>query len=342
MPRCKLLEQGTTIQIDGCFSPCCQFEWQQPAPSNYQDFIKLRGQKNQQMQSDQWIPECRWCKDDHEFKGESMRDHVNQTVEGNFWELWFNNTCNLACRMCNAWLSSTWQQNIKLNATKKWHKEFTSWSIDSTPVKFDELVFFDDLPNVKHLKLLGGEPFLIKEVKRTLEYILSKNFSQNINLHLTTNLMQPINDWWINVFESFKSVTLIGSVDGLNSRYEYIRPGASFDQALKTVDQIKTISKVIPNFHFMISSTGQTLNAVQYKATKQFWKQKDIEVDIEQLYYPNFMSYKSLHPDLRKEFGIETTMEYDQSCFDTLVEQMKIQDSVHGTNFELECAELFK
>lgn len=339
MPRCVLLEKGASITINGGISPCCQFEWQHQTPTDYKHFLELRQQKNLEMQTDAWIPECRRCKDDHDFKGDSMRDHVNQSVEGNFWELWFNNTCNLSCRMCNVYLSSTWANNVKQYQDQAWDSNYT-FTFDQKHIKFDETVFFNDLPNVRHLKLLGGEPLLIKEVKRTLDYIVTNNFASNINLHLTTNLTQEINDYWKNIFLEFKSVFVIGSVDGLYSRYEYIRPGASFSNILRTVDQLQKLDNDNSDIRFIISCTGQTLNASQNSAIKSFWNTKGIDHDIEQLYYPDFMSYKSLRPDLRSKFGIVTSMEYDEKLWKKLVVQMKIQDQVHGTNFGTECSEL--
>lgn len=341
MPKCAFLQKGNTISIDGSFSPCCQFEWQHPAPTNYQDFIQLRQSKDELMQSDEWIPECRWCKDDHEFKGESMKDYANQFIKGNHWELYFNNTCNLACRMCYAWLSSTWEQNIKRNPNLAWDKNYVADPDSIRSFKFDETVFYDDLPNVRHLKLLGGEPFLMKEVKRVLDHVMMKGYAHQIDLHVTTNLMQSIDDWWQGVFASFRTTRLIGSVDGLGQRYDYIRPGAKFETAMNTVQQIKKITASNPKLIFNISCTGQTLNASQYNDIKTFWKHEGIQLDIEQMYYPEFMSYRSLHPDLRKQFGIETTLEYDPKCFEKLVEQMHIQDSIHGTSFNKACPELF-
>lgn len=337
---CKLLEKGFSIQVDGTYSPCCQFEWQHESPTDFETFKKLRSDKHQEMMSTDWIPECRWCKQDHTFKGESMRDHVNATVEGNFWELWFSNTCNLSCRMCNSALSSTWQQIIKRNPHLEWDKNF-KMSTQVTHYKFQETEFFNDLPNTKHLKLLGGEPMLIKEVKRVLQYVLDNNFADQINLHLTTNLTQTVDDWWIDVFKSFKTVRVIGSVDGLGKRYEYIRPGSNFDIVLKNAQVLKDLSQKIKHLSFIISCTGQTLTAFQHKDIYKFWQEHGLEVDIEQLYYPEFMSYRSLNPTLRKLYGIESELTYDPSQFEQLVKHMKIQDQIHGTSFHNEFAELF-
>ena len=158
MPYCVMLEKGITYRPGGKLYPCCLWKWQDiPAPTDYEQFKKMREEKREQMNSsDDYIPECKQCMDDTEFKGDSFRHHANNTVKGGFWEMNFNNTCNLSCRMCNPSLSSTWASILK-----KERKNFP-FAEDYTDheymehVKFDKIEFYHELPHVRHIKLLGG------------------------------------------------------------------------------------------------------------------------------------------------------------------------------------------
>lgn len=340
MPHCVFLESGVSINIDGSYKPCCQFEWQNSAPVEYDDFLSLRKQKKDQMKAD-WIPECEVCRQDEIETGSSMRKDSNDEIKGTFYEVWFDNTCNLSCRMCNAFCSSTWRQNIKHHGQLNWHDEYV-YEDKPNFVKFEQTPIYKDLANLRYLKILGGEPFMMKEVNKTLTKIKETNHAGHINLNITSNLTHSITDWWVDMFSSFKTVNMIGSVDGIYSRYEYIRPGARFEKVMETIQQIKNLKKILPTFKFHISCTGQTLNASQHKAIKKFWTNENIDCTIEPIYSPDFISYKSLNPALRNKFGLSTHLPYEDSCWSTLEEQMAIQDQVHGTSFKQECPELFE
>ena len=81
---------------------------------------------------------------------------------------------------------------------------------------------------------------------------------------------------------------------------------------------------------------------MQNNDIKDYWKKYGLTCDIEQLYYPKFMSYRSLHPKLRDKFGIKTTLNYEEKYWIQLLEQMQVQDKVHNKHFKTECPELFE
>lgn len=345
MPRCIMLEKGITYRPGGKLYPCCLWQWQDDVENvyDYETFKTLRAQKRDQMNSsDEWIPECKQCMEDTKFKGDSFRDHANTIVEGGFWELNFNNTCNLSCRMCNGSLSSTWLSLIKKNPHEQWHRDYTEIGYEDH-LKFDKLEFYEELPTVRHIKLLGGEPFLMKEVYRMLNYVMDSGHAHKINLHVTTNLTQPFTDWWHKVIDKFKRLQIMGSVDGLGSRYEYIRPGAKFQQVSDMAKHLNDLTAVKENFSMHISCCGMTLTASQHQQMFDYW-QKQVGIasmDVEQVYEPTFMSYRSLHPTLREMYNINAGFDYDPKEWDMLIKQMAIQDKIHGTDFRKECPELF-
>ena len=345
MPRCVMLEKGITYRPGGKLYPCCLWKWQehQEDQTDYKEFLKLRKQKAKQMSSsDAWIPECRQCENDTKFKGESFRDHANESVKGGFWEMNFNNTCNFSCRMCNGTLSSTWLSIIKKEPNHDWHSDYVDIGYEDH-LKFDKLEFYDELPNVRHIKLLGGEPFLMKEVYRMLDHVMETKHCEHIVLEVTTNLSQPFNEYWMKVIDNFQHVNITGSVDGLRDRYEYIRPGAVWNEIDGRAKYILDLSGKKENLRMRISACGMTLTAHQHNEMRKYWKgHVGIEhFDIEQVYEPTFMSYRSLHPSLREKHKINAGLEYDPKEWDMLVKQMAIQDKIHGTDFKTACPELF-
>lgn len=344
MPYCIMLEKGITYRPGGKLYPCCLWKYKDHIehPTDYNEFIKIREEKRQQMNgSDKWIPECKQCEEDTKFKGDSFRDHANNTVKGGFWELNFNNTCNFSCRMCNGTLSSTWLSLIKKEPHHDWHREYTDIGYEDH-LKFDKLEFYSELPNVKHIKLLGGEPFLMKEVYRMLNYVMESKHSRNIHLEVTTNLSQPFNDYWLKVVDNFERVKITGSIDGLGKRYEYIRPGSNWEDILGRAEHILDLSGKIDNLDMRLSACGMTLTAHQHNEMPVYWKKVGFQhFDIEQVYEPSFMSYQSLHPKLRELYKINAGSEYDSKEWDMLVKQMSIQDKIHGTDFKKTFPELF-
>jgi len=341
-----MLEKGITYRPGGKLYPCCLWRWQDDVGTvtDYQQFRKIMSHKKDKMNSSsEWIPECKQCMEDTKFKGDSFRDHANKTVKGGFWELNFNNTCNLSCRMCNGSLSSTWLSLIKKHSNQDWHSDYTDIGYQEH-LKFDKLEFYHELPNVKHIKILGGEPLLMKEVYRMLNYVMESGHSKHITLEVTTNLTQPWTDWWMNLVDKFEQVNICGSVDGIKERYEYVRPGAKWQPVSDMAKQLLDLTHKKQNFRVRISACGMTITAHQHQEMDDYWKNTVgmKTFDIEQVYEPTFMSYRSLHPTLRERYRINAGFDYDPKEWDMLVKQMAIQDKIHNTDFRTVCPELFE
>ena len=106
------------------------------------------------------------CKTVEERDGHSYRTTYNKKLEDFdaqqgilFWDLKINNTCNLACRICSAFASSTWEQIVKDPANSglgahygkirgnRWHKEVKDLT--------------HELDGAMEIKFTGGEPTMI-------------------------------------------------------------------------------------------------------------------------------------------------------------------------------------
>tara|TARA_Y100001937_G_scaffold122676_1_gene184256 strand:- start:185 stop:1060 length:876 start_codon:yes stop_codon:yes gene_type:complete len=84
----------------------------------------------------------------------------------------------------------------------------------------DELI--ELMPNLKHLKVTGGEPTITKEFFRLVQYAVDNDYAKNLNFYITTNGTRFTPDF-IEKLQNFKNLYLTVSCDGYGSAYEYIR-----------------------------------------------------------------------------------------------------------------------
>lgn len=137
----------------------------------------------------------------------------------------FNNTCNLACRMCGPFSSSLIASLLKdipkedrihnVNITKYNHKE-------EEKLEYCKKLIQNGL---REFKTTGGEPFYQKYFIRLLDWCIENNYDKGLIIKITTNGIN-LDKKTINKLLSFKECHLNISIDGYKNVYEYIRyPG---------------------------------------------------------------------------------------------------------------------
>jgi hypothetical protein len=167
----------------------------------------------------------------------------------------FGNTCNLKCITCGPSSSSRWQTEYQQIYGK-----------NVLPVKFYKKDFADEFvaqaPNIVHLDIPGGEPFLsgVLEQKALLNYYISSGQACNITLHYTTNAtIFPDNEWW-DLWTHFKEIDMQLSIDGVGARYEYIRFPANWIELSTNATSYVQKQSQLSNFRLSISHTVSAYN----------------------------------------------------------------------------------
>lgn len=350
MPKCVFIDNGITVGPDGLVRPCCHIQYNDDWLVHISDFdwensfpdLKIKMENG-------WAEECNACRLDEIKNGNSPRTRYEQfAIEGSsktIFDLKITNTCNLSCRMCTPSQSSTWDKIIKANPDvdlekhsdrlhpvekgRSWHSD----NLDTIKERFS---------NVKRLKFTGGEPFLVKQTKQICLNTIDTGASKDTALYFITNGQVFLEDDWFDIFKNFKTVDIDISVDGIGSRYEYIRPGSKWSGIEEFIDRLK--SKKSENVDISVTYLPQTLNAGVYHETAQWAKKIDITIHNEtdwQLMEPYYMNYSSLNPKLREKLGITTDIPYVEENFKKLVDFMKDLDRIYGTDMRQECPELF-
>jgi MoaA/NifB/PqqE/SkfB family radical SAM enzyme len=128
-------------------------------------------------------------------------------------DLRWRNTCNLACVYCGPDLSSKWASELNIQ----------SYRIDEAVLTQNKQYILDNLDNINHVYLAGGEPLLIKENLELLNLLHEQN--PDVEIRINTNLFQIDNEIFKKLI-LFKNVKWTVSVDAIKDEFEYIRyPG---------------------------------------------------------------------------------------------------------------------
>ena len=348
MPKCVYIDNGVAIHPNGIVTPCCHIEQSSDWTVHISDFdwqnsfpVLREKMKNG------WAEECKSCKLDEEINGNSARTRQEKnsldSSQKTIFDLKISNTCNLSCRMCTPGQSSTWDKIVKGNKDVNW-KEFgtrldpvkkgTSWHADYLEDIHDKLV------KTKRLKFTGGEPFLVKHVRTICKQAI-KAGTKKANLKFITNGQVDLDNDWYNIINYFDNVNIDVSVDGIGSRYEYIRPGSKWDKVEEFINKIK---QFCPHVEISATYLQQTLNAAVFYDTQDWAKSMDIDIHNDsdwQMVDPDFMNYSSLSPMLREKYNINTSIPYVEQNFYKLIDFMRKLDRIYGTDIEKECPELF-
>lgn len=334
MPYCKLFKHGCHVHIDSTVAPCCK--WSGDRVPITDDYHKQFDEWGKQSES-KWLPQCEECERDEQVSIPSHRQQFNQMpLEGVFYDLKISSLCNLSCRMCWTESSSQWVSIVKNNPHLKFAEEQTVINHNTNTSITDVEMLLPIVNDCEILKFTGGEPMYIPQVKQILEHCVSIGRAKHIDLRLTTNITQPIDAWWQNIFNQFKSVYLTCSIDGVGSRYEYIR-GFDFGEIEKNI----TALGLLPTVSLGVSCLDMTITVGQKPLIADYWRHQNVNFHFASVYFPKFFSFESLSPRLRQQFGVSFDHAYSQSQWIRLCEQMAVWDSIRHTDFQTECSELF-
>ena len=167
------------------------------------------------------------------------------------WDLRYSNLCNLKCRTCSSFFSSSIA-----------HEEGAA-TIKIQAIKNDKIDPFENqYHHVQNIYFAGGEPLINYEHFRTIKKLVDRGYASNVSLSYNTNCTKLDYDSnsLVELWKKFKMVSVGVSIDAVETRAEYIRHGVSWstiESNLKTLMELKYNRH---NFHFFYSVTVSALN----------------------------------------------------------------------------------
>lgn len=128
--------------------------------------------------------------------------------------------CNLQCKICNSEYSHNWikdeqdlfGQIINVQNGNDYTDIDDNWQSIRSTVK-----------NLEAMYLSGGEPLLLENCIKLLEYIVDARVAHNIWLKIHTNGTIRLTPKLLQTLKAFKAVRLMFSIDGTAESFEYTR-----------------------------------------------------------------------------------------------------------------------
>jgi molybdenum cofactor biosynthesis enzyme MoaA len=262
----------------------------------------------------------------------------------------FNNTCNLACRMCNPFSSSLIASLLKDVSQQD--------RIHNVPIikqnykEKEKLEYCKKLikKGLKEFKTTGGEPFYQKYFIKLLDWCIRNNYNNDLIIKITTNGIN-LDANTINKLITFKECHLNISIDGYKNVYEYIRfPGKWSDIDTNLKNLMKHTSKT---FKVNISTLLNIYNLFDIPNIENYLKSigynKKLTVDcFIKPYETSELNVKNL-PTNVIEHAIEQnthkrvltylksvkTLEKDESKIQEFRRKTKIYDSLRNQNYKV-------
>jgi MoaA/NifB/PqqE/SkfB family radical SAM enzyme len=243
-----------------------------------------------------------------------------------YFDLRLGNMCQLKCVMCSPHDSSSWikdwkiqypkYQTIELKQDQDWDRSFDyTW--------YQKGSFLDTMKDqshqIKELYFAGGEPLLIPEHYKILEFMIESGAAKNCILRYNSNGVE-LPSRLFKLWNHFKSVKFNFSIDAVGLKNNYIRYPSEWNSIVQNLHVLDTTPD---NVTVNIAAAVQLLNVcylselAEWKLAKGFKKINLIPygggiIGTHLVYFPGYLNVRVLPASL-KELAKKRIDEFVQS-----------------------------
>ena len=181
-----------------------------------------------------------------------------------FLDLKLGNICNLKCRICGSWSSSSYAaEEIKYQTERKNNFHYVMMKLGRWPR--EEQRFWQDLEQhmsgIRYLEFTGGEPFMIQEHFDLLQKLVQAGLAGEIEIHYNTNgTLFPAGAEAL--WKHFRHVEIAFSIDDVGERFEYQRSGADWLAVNANIDLFRDMRARNTNITLQVCTTVNVFNVM--------------------------------------------------------------------------------
>jgi len=234
---------------------------------------------------------CTRCRDDERRYGRSRRTNCLKmhTNDPEFWDdiqksaemfkatdMWafedriceiqlkvFGSECNLDCYMCMHANSTTrqqaaikgdvWSDEIFGRLDNKRKEYFKDVTRDRTKGSVDQVI--ELAPYTRSVKIIGGEPLIMKKQYEMLDALIECGEAKNIRIKYQTNLskMQAGKHRFVDYIPHFKNIAMVASVDCIGKYNDYMRRKSFWSEIEENINILQPYDNVVVDFNGLVS-----------------------------------------------------------------------------------------
>ena len=182
-----------------------------------------------------------------------------------FLDLKLGNICNLKCRICGSWSSSSFATeeitHIADPALRKSSFHYQMLRQGSWPR--ENRTFWNQidsmLDQIRYIEFTGGEPFMIQEHFDMLQGIVDRGIAHQVEIHYNTNGTH-FPERAVEIWQHFRTVEIAFSIDDLGDRFEYQRTNAAWSEVYANLERFRELRCQLPNLQLQVCSTVSIFN----------------------------------------------------------------------------------
>jgi len=277
--KCSAFWNHTNIRPGNRVYPCCRFKHSiDTFNGDIENVLHSEAYKELREKSlaGEHIQGCEKCYYEESIQHKSLRQEFNEkyntnSVELKYLEIGLDNLCNLTCDGCNSEFSTSWIAKEELIYGKASHKKLVVDEITTIPSSVNKILF------------LGGEPLILN---RHLDVLNLHPCPQNCVVIYNTNATYLPTEDCNQVWNNFKQVKFIISIDGVGAVNEKVRGGSVWQDTLNFIDYCK-----INNYEFEFNTVLHYNNIFHLHDLIKFMENYDNKWYINVLTYPESLRF---------------------------------------------------
>ena len=274
--KCFLLDHGYSTLTS---APCCDTQLGSPCVTSFSELHSDRRylEIKQSMDQGVWHKACEYCRvveqrdDNIKSKRQLLLSKLNNTIEKDTLlelQLAPGYFCNIQCRTCTPYLSSSWIKEYR-TMPDKLLPERNLFPIEHVQVSTAPVYDYakDDWSNLKQVDFVGGEPIYNNEFYVQLKKLFN-NTGGNCCVNFTTNGTIAIDFKKYPWISEFNDMHIVFSIDSVGPSAEFIRTGTNWNKVEQNIKFYQSLPKFEKNLSYHLTNSVlnifETVNTINH------------------------------------------------------------------------------